>query len=68
MILLYLNITDNLKKLIITQQIDLGRTRNNLQVRRARCKINKERNDMIFQKQKDLVQNRYCVFIQRLIY
>lgn len=45
MIFLYLNITDNLKKLIITQQIDLGRTRNNLQVRRVRCKI--KRKEMI---------------------
>ncbi|XP_071653199.1 uncharacterized protein [Temnothorax longispinosus] len=49
---------DNLNKLIITQTIDLGRARNNLQVRRVHSKINKERNDVILQRQKDLRQNR----------
>ncbi|XP_067205632.1 uncharacterized protein [Linepithema humile] len=52
---------DNLKKLIITQQIDFGRAKNNLQVRRSNLKISKKRNDFILQKQEDLRQNRIAL-------
>lgn len=57
----------NLKKMIITQKIDLGRAKNNLQVRRVHSKINKERNDVILQKQKDLRENR-CVLLIVYLY
>lgn len=58
----------NLKKMIITQQIDLGRAKNNLQVRRIHSKVNKERNDVILRKQKALRENRYIAYCILIVY
>lgn len=49
---------ENLKKVIIDQEIDLSRLHNNLQARRAQTRVNRERNNIILQKQKDLVEHR----------
>lgn len=58
-ILIYLfYIAENLKKVIIDQAIDLSRLQNNLQARRTQTRANRERNNIILQKQKDLVEHK----------
>lgn len=64
----FIYVLGNLKKLIITQQIDFGRAKNNLQVRRVHSKINKKRNEIILQRQEDLKQNRYYMYYIFIIY
>lgn len=53
-----LYIADKLQKVIIDQEIDLRRLQNNLQARRRRSRADKEKDNIILQKQKDLVENR----------
>lgn len=53
-----LYIVENIKKVIIDQEIDLRRLHNNLQARRPQTRANREKNNIILQKQKDLVEHR----------
>lgn len=53
-----LYIAENLKKVIIDQEIDLCRLQNNFQARRPQTRANKEKNNIILQKQKDLIEHR----------
>lgn len=55
---LFFYIVENLKKVLIDQEIDLCRLRNNHQARRPQTRANRERNKMILNKQKDLLENR----------
>jgi hypothetical protein len=59
-----LYIAENLKKVIIDQEIDLRRLQNNLQARRPQTRANKEKNNIILQKQKDLMEHRYASIIK----
>ncbi|XP_032680276.1 uncharacterized protein LOC116848379 isoform X2 [Odontomachus brunneus] len=50
--------SENLKKVLIDQEIDLCRLRNNYQARRLQTRANREKNKMILNKQKDFLENR----------
>lgn len=58
----YILFSDNLKKLIIDQEIDFSRVKEGLNPRRIKVRANRERNTKIVNAQTALIEGRYILY------
>lgn len=58
----YILFSDNLKKLIIDQEIDFSRVKEGLNPRRIHVRANRERNTKIVNAQTALIEGRYILY------
>lgn len=58
----YILFSDNLKKLIIDQEIDFSRVKEGLNPRRIQVRANRERNTKIVNAQTALIEGRYILY------